>query len=249
MRARSGARSRAESVPSGRGGRNAPAPSMAGQEDPRGEVGLDVPTWPEVLAREASHHFKPAQMVDGAPAQSMSMQRWVAMSRFEQRRARAGDAGAGSPFPLASTPLPRRTQLSSPSPASSPQLPETVVSWRMGRVRASVSSSFSVEAGQRAASSRSRPSWRFLSALRADDGLRGSTTCSGYGHCQVPWPLGYTDGGGRNAKRAGGKLQDIATRSDRDSARHCEGLRGLCGSRRVTHNRNVLSARPRIYGG
>jgi hypothetical protein len=60
---------------------------------------LDVPTWSEVLAREASHHFKPAQMVDSAPAQSMSVQRWVAMSRFEQRRARAGDAGAGSQFP------------------------------------------------------------------------------------------------------------------------------------------------------
>ena len=27
------------------------------------------------------------------------MQKWVAMSRFEQRRARAGDAGASSPFP------------------------------------------------------------------------------------------------------------------------------------------------------
>ena len=155
MRARSGARSRAGSVPSGRDDRNAPAPSMAGGEYPRREVGLDVPTWPEVLAREASHHFKPAQMVDSGTAQSMSVQRWVAMRRFEQRRALAGDAGAGSPFQLASTPPPRRTNLSSPSPACSPRLPATVVPRRMGRVRASVSSTFSVQAGQRAASSRS----------------------------------------------------------------------------------------------
>ena len=194
MRARSSARSRAGSVPSGRGGRNAPAPSMAGQEDPRGEVGLDVPTWPEVLAREASHHFKPAQMVDSGPARIMSVQRWVAMSSFKQRRHALATRELAHRSRLASTPPPRRTQLSSPSPASSPRLPATVVPWRMGRVRASVSSTFSVEAGQRAASSRSRPSWRFLSALRADDGLRGSTTCSGYGHCQVPWPLGYTAG-------------------------------------------------------
>ena len=60
---------------------------------------MDVPTWSEVLAHEASHHFIPAQMVDSAPAQSMSVQKWVAMSRFEQRRARDGDAGAGSLFP------------------------------------------------------------------------------------------------------------------------------------------------------
>ena len=60
---------------------------------------MDVPTWPEVLAREASHHFIPAQMVDRPAAQSMSVQRWVAMRRFEQRRARAADAGAGSQFP------------------------------------------------------------------------------------------------------------------------------------------------------
>lgn len=60
---------------------------------------MDVPTWPEVLAREASHHFVTAQMVHRPAAQIMSMQKWVAMSRFEQRRARAGDAGAGSPFP------------------------------------------------------------------------------------------------------------------------------------------------------
>ena len=120
-----------------------------------------VPTWSEVLAHEASHHFIPAQMVDRPAAQSMSVQRWVAMRRFEQRRARAGDAGAGSQFQLASMPPPRRTQLSSPSPASSPRLPATVVPRRMGRVRASVSSTFSVEAGQRAASSRSRPSGVF----------------------------------------------------------------------------------------
>ena len=60
---------------------------------------MDVPTWSEVLAHEASHHFVPAQMVDSGTAQSMSVQKWVAMSRFEQRRARAGDAGAGSQFP------------------------------------------------------------------------------------------------------------------------------------------------------
>ena len=53
--------------------------------------------------------------------------------------------------------------------------------------------------------------------------------------------------GERNAKRTGGKLHDIATRTGRDSARHCERLRGLCGSRRVTHDMyavvyiNVLS--------
>ena len=44
MRARSGARSRGGGVPSGRGGRNAPALSKNGEEDPRGQVRLDAPT-------------------------------------------------------------------------------------------------------------------------------------------------------------------------------------------------------------
>ena len=163
MRARSGARSRAGGVPSGRGRRNALAPSMAGQEDPRREVGLDVPTWPEVLAHEASHHFVPAQMVDSGTAQSMSVQKWVAMSRFEQRRARAGDAGAGSPFPARTDAAATQNQ---PVVAVATMFtsagPATVVpARRMGRVRASHSSTFSVETGERAGSSRSRPSWRF----------------------------------------------------------------------------------------
>ena len=189
MRAHSGARSRAGRVPSGRGGRNAPAPSMAGQEDPRGEVGLDVPTWPEVLAREASHHFVTAQMVHRPAAQIMSMQKWVAMSRFEQRRARAGDAGAGSPFPARID-------------AAATQNPAFIAV--ASKFTSAGGDGYAVEDGpgarlrqQQPAPSPSRPARGrphrgvahrgvFFNALGADDGLRGATTCSGYGHCQVP---------------------------------------------------------------
>ena len=69
---------------------------------------------------------------------------------------------------LESLPPPRRTNISTPSPAGSRQLPATVVMERMGRQRAVESSTVLDQASEKVTSSRSHHDERVFEAYRAE---------------------------------------------------------------------------------
>ena len=79
---------------------------------------------------------------------------------------------------LESLPPPRRTNISTPSPAGSRQLPATVVMERMGRQRAVESSTVLDQASEKVTSSRSHHDERVFEASQvqgAPDGWIGAT--------------------------------------------------------------------------